>query len=152
MLDFIGKSKWEAWRNAKGTGKDRAMANYISVAVKVDPSIHKKMEAALQDQEYVANGETLAPVIQRKEGAMVMVEQHDYSKFYSNPYFKPIIKGEELDEITHDVLMQKNNSPAVYPLHFAIEKEREDLIPIFLELLSVEEIEGMTDGEGTGIL
>ena len=48
--------------------------------------------------------------------------------------------------------MKKNNSPAVFPLHFAIEKEREDLVPKFLEVLSVEEIETMKDEEGTGIL
>ena len=45
-----------------------------------------------------------------------------------------------------------NNSPKVYALHFAIEKEREDLVKCFLSLLTSEEIQGMKDEEGTGIL
>lgn len=69
---------------------------------------------------------------------MKMVEQEDFSDSYSHPYFKPINRDEDLPEITHDLLMQKNNSPAVYPLHFAIEKEREDLVSKFVELLSKE--------------
>ena len=48
------------------------------------------------------------------------VEQVDYSDEYSHPYFKPIMKEQELPEISHDLLMQKNDSPEVYPLHFAI--------------------------------
>jgi len=81
-----------------------------------------------------------------------MVQQEDFSDSYSHPYFKPINKGKELGEITRELLLQKNNSPAVYPLHFAIEKEREDLVAKFLEFLSKEDIEGMKDEEGTGIL
>ena len=53
-----------------------------------------------------------------------MVEQEDFSESYSHPYFKPISKGEEINEVTRELLLKKNNSPAVYPLHFAIEKER----------------------------
>ena len=83
---------------------------------------------------------------------MKMVEQEDFSQKYEHPYFKPIQKGDDINEISHDLLMKKNNSPSVYPLHFAIEKEREDLVPKFLQLLSVEEIETMKDEEGTGIL
>jgi len=49
-------------------------------------------------------------------------------------------------------LLQINNSPKVYPLHFAIDKEREDLVPQFLAILSVEDIGEMKDEEGTGIL
>ena len=62
------------------------------------------------------------------------------------------MKGDSIPNPDHDLLMTKNNSPAVYPLHFAIEKEREDLVGLFMEKLSCEEIEGMTDEEGTGIL
>lgn len=81
-----------------------------------------------------------------------MVEQKDFSDEYSHPYFKAIEKGQNIEDINKEKLMEKNNSPAVYPLHFAIDKEREDLVPKFLELLSVEEVEGMKDEEGTGIL
>jgi hypothetical protein len=84
--------------------------------------------------------------------ALKMVEQKDFSDEYSHPYFKPILKGEPITSVTHEALMQKNNSPAVYPLHFAIEKEREDLVAQFLELLSVEEVQSMRDEEGTDIL
>lgn len=55
---------------------------------------------------------------------MKMVEQKDFSNLYSNPYFKAIEKGEPLPEITKEFLLQKNNNPQVYPLHFAIDKER----------------------------
>lgn len=48
--------------------------------------------------------------------------------------------------------MTKNNSPEAYPLHFAIDKERVDLVDRFMEMLSVEEINGMLDSEGMGIL
>lgn len=69
----------------------------------------------------------------QKEGAaMKMVEQKDYSDSYMHPYFKSIEKGEPLNEITKELLLKKNNSPAVYPLHFAIDKEREDLVSKFL--------------------
>jgi hypothetical protein len=81
-----------------------------------------------------------------------MVEQKDYSDTYSHPYFKSIEKGEPLTDITYELLMQVNNSPNVYPLHFAIDKERVDLVTAFLPLLAVEDIQGMKDGEGTGIL
>ena len=40
----------------------------------------------------------------------------------------------------------------MYALHFAIEKEREDLVKSFLAMLTVEEISEMRDEEGTGIL
>ena len=83
---------------------------------------------------------------------MKMKEQEDFSQKYSHPYFKPMNKGEDISEVSHDLLMQKNNSPAVYPLHFAIQKEREDLVPKFLQVLSVGQIESMKDEEGTGIL
>jgi len=66
-----------------------------------------------------------------------MVQQTDYSGSYSHPYFKMIEKGEDIAVIDHDLLLQVNNSPKVYPLHFAIDKEREDIVPRFLELLSV---------------
>jgi hypothetical protein len=46
----------------------------------------------------------------------------------------------------------KNDAPAVYPLHFAIDKERVDLVEKFLALLSVEEILAMEDADGNGIL
>ena len=50
------------------------------------------------------------------------------------------MKEEEIEQIEHDLLLKINNSPAVYPLHFAIDKERADLVRRFLEVLSVEEI------------
>ena len=62
------------------------------------------------------------------------------------------MKGDTISNLDHDLLITKNNSPAVYPLHFAIEKEREDLVSLFMEKLTCEEIEGMVDEEGTGIL
>ena len=80
------------------------------------------------------------------------VEQVDYSDEYSHPYFKPIVKDEDIPEIRHDLLMQKNDAPEVYPLHFAIDKERVDLVGRFLELLTVEELNGMIDSEGMGIM
>jgi hypothetical protein len=57
-----------------------------------------------------------------------------------------------LQDISHELLLQINNNPKVYPLHFAIDKEREDLVPRFLELLTIDEIKAMKDEEGTGIL
>ena len=48
--------------------------------------------------------------------------------------------------------MRKNNRPEAYPLHFATDKERVDLVDRFMEMLSVEEINGMLDSEGMGIL
>ena len=56
------------------------------------------------------------------------VEVIDYSDEYSHPYFKPIVKGENIQEISHELLLKKNDSPKVFPLHFAIEKERQDLV------------------------
>lgn len=67
-----------------------------------------------------------------------MVVQTDFSDAYSHPYFKSIEKGEPIDNIDHSLLLQVNNSPKVYPLHFAIEKERMDLVQAFLPLLTVE--------------
>ncbi len=81
-----------------------------------------------------------------------MVEQKDFSDNYSHPYFKSIQKGLPIGEITRELLLQVNNNPKVYPLHFAIDKERQDLVGSFLEKLSKEDIEGMKDEEGTGIL
>jgi diazepam-binding inhibitor (GABA receptor modulator, acyl-CoA-binding protein) len=49
LLDFVGKAKWDAWNRAKGMSTVKAMQNYIAVAVKIDPSIRKKMAAALQE-------------------------------------------------------------------------------------------------------
>lgn len=83
---------------------------------------------------------------------MKMVEQQDFSGQCSQPYFKGIEKGEALPEISRELLLQSNNSPAVTPLHFAIHKEREDLVPGFLVLLTAEDILAMKDDEGTGIL
>ena len=48
--------------------------------------------------------------------------------------------------------MKVNSAPKVYPLHFAIDKERLDLVEQFLKVLSKEDIETMVDEEGTGIL
>lgn len=31
MLDFKGKAKWDAWNKLKGTSKEQAWANYISI-------------------------------------------------------------------------------------------------------------------------
>lgn len=45
LLDFVGKAKWEAWNNAKGMSRPVAMQRYIATAVKVDPTIQKKMAA-----------------------------------------------------------------------------------------------------------
>jgi diazepam-binding inhibitor (GABA receptor modulator, acyl-CoA-binding protein) len=52
MLDFVGKAKWESWNNIKGTTQAAAMQRYIATAVKVDPTIQKKMAAEYQDEEY----------------------------------------------------------------------------------------------------
>lgn len=79
------------------------------------------------------------------------VEQKDFSDEYSHPYFKAIQRGEDIPDIQHELLLIKNNSPEVYPLHFAIDKEQEELVEKFLAMLSVEEISGMVDSEGTGI-
>ena len=81
-----------------------------------------------------------------------MAVQTDFSDSYSHPYFKRIEKGESIEEIEHALLLQVNNSPKVYPLHFAIEKERADLVSAFLAVLTAQEIQGMQDEEGTGIL
>lgn len=37
-------------------------------------------------------------------------------------------------------------------MHFAIDKERVDLVNKFMEILTVSEIESMKDSEGTSIL
>ena len=29
MMDFTGKSKWDAWESVKGVSKDKAMAKYV---------------------------------------------------------------------------------------------------------------------------
>lgn len=81
-----------------------------------------------------------------------MAVQTDFSDSYSHPYFKRIEKGEAIEGIEHALLLQVNNSPKVYPLHFAIEKERADLVSAFLAVLTAQEIQGMQDEEGTGIL
>ena len=67
------------------------------------------------------------------------VEHIDYSDGYSHPYFKRIEKEEDIpdEEITHELLMTKNNQPACYPLHYAIDKERPELVKKFIEQLSV---------------
>lgn len=66
------------------------------------------------------------------------VEQEDFSDEYSHPYFKAIQRGEDIPDIQHELLLIKNNSPEVYPLHFAIDKEQEELVEKFLAMLSVE--------------
>ena len=81
-----------------------------------------------------------------------MVEPHDFSDSYSHPYFRAIEKGLPIDGVKREVLLQVNNNPKVYALHFAIDKEREDLVEQFLGELSGEDIEGMRDEEGTGVL
>ncbi|KAJ7745742.1 acyl-CoA-binding protein [Mycena metata] len=30
MLDFVGKAKWDAWTNVKGTSKEDAWAKYVA--------------------------------------------------------------------------------------------------------------------------
>ncbi len=82
---------------------------------------------------------------------MKKVKQEDYSDSYSHPYFKAIEKGGTLEEVTSEMLMTVNNAPAVYPLHFAIDKEREDLVELFLSKLSKEQVELMRDDEGTSV-
>lgn len=78
----------------------------------------------------------------RYEGsAMKMVEQKDYSNSYSHPYFKAIEKGESIQNISKQLLLKKNNNPDVFPLHYAIDKERVDLVALFLPLLQKGEIE-----------
>jgi hypothetical protein len=67
-----------------------------------------------------------------------MVDVIDYSSGYSHPYFKSIEKGEAIEKIEKDLLLQINNNPKVYPLHFAIDKERCDLVNKFIEILTVE--------------
>jgi hypothetical protein len=69
-----------------------------------------------------------------------MVEQKDYSNSYSHPYFRLIEKNLPIEkqELNKGLLLQKNNSPKCYPLHFAIDKERVHLVKDFLELLTVE--------------
>ena len=76
-----------------------------------------------------------------------MVEQKDYSNSYSHPYFRLIEKNLPIEKLalTKNLLLQKNNSPKCYPLHFAIDKERVDLVKEFLGLLTAEEIKSMQD-------
>lgn len=38
-LDFVGKSKWNAWNSNQGISKLSAMKMYISKAVEIDPEI-----------------------------------------------------------------------------------------------------------------
>lgn len=80
-----------------------------------------------------------------------MVEQIDYSDTYSHPYFKAIEKGDQIANVAHELLLLINISPKAYPLHFAIDKERADLVIQFLSLLTVDQILEMKDGQGTGI-
>jgi acyl-CoA-binding protein len=96
LYDFIGKSKWAAWNNLKGMSKINAMKNYVGISVKADPTIQKKMESLINDEDYVEDKTIVIP----KESAMMeniglkMVDQKDYSSSYSHPYFKSIEKGE----------------------------------------------------------
>lgn len=69
---------------------------------------------------------------------MKMVEQKDYSNTYSHPYFKLIEKNLPIEQINRQTLLEINNNPKCYALHFAIDKERVDLVKKFLEILSVE--------------
>ena len=72
------------------------MKNYVGISVKADPTIQKKMEALINDEDYVEDKTIVIP----KESAMMeniglkMVDQKDYSSTYSHPYFKSIEKGE----------------------------------------------------------
>ena len=52
MLDFVGVAKWKQWNRLKGMSKAKAMNQYITVAVKADPSIEKRMAAAYNDEQY----------------------------------------------------------------------------------------------------
>lgn len=61
-----------------------------------------------------------------------MVQQEDFSEKYEHPYFKAISNGDDIENMSHDLLLKKNNSPCVFPLHFAIEKEREDMVKSML--------------------
>lgn len=78
-------------------------------------------------------------VVKNKQDSfgLKMAVQTDFSDAYSHSYFKRIEKGEPIDSIDHALLLQVNNSPKVYPLHFAIEKERVDLVQAFVALLTV---------------
>lgn len=151
LLEFVNKAKWESWNNLKNTSKANAMKNYIALAVKADNTIQAKIIAEIQGDDY-AESEPVQEIKKYEGAALKMVEQTDYSATYSHPYFKSIEKGDPIPNITHELLLQMNNSPKAYPLHFAIDKERVDLVVVFLSLLTIEEIEEMKDGEGTGIL
>jgi diazepam-binding inhibitor (GABA receptor modulating acyl-CoA-binding protein) len=155
MFDLVGRSKWGAWNGLRGMTKSDAMAYYIKTVSEVDPSISQKICMHFEDEQ--GNPDLPGPPPQKaKSGSTGIsyrkVEQVDYSDEYSHPYFKPIEKLQDIEDISHELLLQKNNEPAVYPLHFAIDKERADLVGKFLGMLTVGEIEAMLDAEGTGIL
>uniref|UniRef100_A0A8C7WVS6 Diazepam binding inhibitor, acyl-CoA binding protein n=1 Tax=Oryzias sinensis TaxID=183150 RepID=A0A8C7WVS6_9TELE len=35
FLDFVGKSKWDAWSSKKGLSKEKAMAEYVELVEKL---------------------------------------------------------------------------------------------------------------------
>lgn len=150
LYEFVNKAKWDSWSRLKGMGKLSAIKSYISTAVSADPTIQQKLLAELQGENY-EEGEVVVKNKQDSIG-LKMAVQTDFSDSYSHPYFKRIEKGEAVDGIEHALLLQVNNSPKVYPLHFAIDKERADLVEAFLALLTAHEIQEMRDEEGTGIL
>jgi acyl-CoA-binding protein len=135
MFEFVNKAKWDSWNALRGMSKAAAMKNYIAVAVKADSSIQGKIAAEVEGEEYVENAAT-THVGKTESVGLKMVEQKDYSETYSHPYFKPIEKGHPIPSITHELLLKPNNSPNAYPLHFAIDKERVDLVSAFLPLLT----------------
>ena len=154
VFDFVGRSKWGAWDSLRGVTAERAKKMYIASAVRADPLITGKMTAYLEGSEgpIEEEGHHQGAGGKFESAAMRMVEQKDYSEQYSHPYFKAIKQGSPLPHIEKAQLLVCNNTPAVYPLHFAIEHERANLVEEFLELLSVADIESMHDEEGTGIL
>ncbi len=50
MLDFVGKSKWNAWNGNKSMSKQQAMKAYITKAVGIDPKIEEKMKKVLEGE------------------------------------------------------------------------------------------------------
>ena len=112
------------------------MKNYVVLVKQLDPNVEKAIMKEFEGQqgqnEYM---QEKAPETKQQQnlpsGTMKRkVEVIDYSESYSHPYFKAIQKMEEIppQKITHDLLMTKNSAPAVYPLHFAIDKERPQLV------------------------
>ena len=117
---------------------------YISKAVEFAPDIEKKMKNYFEGEDHAETQQK--PIKQVNSSAaqstagLKMVQQKDYSNSYSHPYFRLIEKNLPIkkQELNKGLLLQKNNSPQCYPLHFAIDKERVDLVKDFLELLTVE--------------